>query len=331
MPDFPRIRRFAAVAALAGVVAVPAADAAQVTVTALDGSFAGSDGWTANSTCAPLCTVTNMIDAEVGASGPGSATVVYTTLGGLLGGLAAGTSTWTSPAFSWAGPTPSNATLSLARKAAIGGLLSVGGTVNSRLQLRDATAGTTTLLSSEAIPAADTSFVTRTLPVNPSLLQQGHSYRVLITTNLSAAALLSGIRVSYDDVVLTGTSETVASPGDAGGDKTAQPTATDPAAPVTGARGSTAQLRLASPRVLRFVPGRAVTLRVRATRAGQAVAGLVVTLRLGTETRRAVTGRNGYAAVRLTRRSQSALRVTFRAGSTTATTWVRAKLRTPAA
>jgi hypothetical protein len=325
MPSLPHIRRIVAVAALAGVVAVPAAEAAQVNVIALNGSFTGTDGWTANSFCAPLCTVTNMVDAGTGASDPGSATVVYTTLGGLLGGLASGTSTWTSPPFTWTGPAPSTATLSVARKAAISALLSVGGSVSSRLQLRDATAGTTTLLTAEAIPAADTAFVTRTSPVDPSLLQQGHSYHIVITTNLSAAALLSGIRVSYDDVVLTGTSVTGASSGDAGGDNAAQPVATNPAPPAPGGRDAAAQLRLASPRVLRFVPGRALTLRVRATRAGKAVAGVVVTLRLGVQTKRAVTGRNGYASVRLLRRSQAALRVTFRVGSTTAITWVRAK------
>ena len=54
MAALPRIRRIVAVAAVAALVAVPAAGATQFNVTALNGSFAGPDGWTANSSCAPL-------------------------------------------------------------------------------------------------------------------------------------------------------------------------------------------------------------------------------------------------------------------------------------
>ena len=98
----------------------------------LSSTFAnGAGGWTATSSCAPLCSVANTIDPGPGASGPGSATVIYTTLAGLLGGLASGTSTWTSPSFTWPGAAPDHATVSLARKAAIGGLLSAGGSASS--------------------------------------------------------------------------------------------------------------------------------------------------------------------------------------------------------
>ena len=101
-----------------------------------------------------------------------------------------------------------SASLTLQRKAAIGGLLTLGGTVNARVQLRDVTAGTITTLASEAISAADTSFGKHSLAIEPSLLEQGHSYRVVLTTNLAVAALLSGVRVSYDDVAITGSSPT---------------------------------------------------------------------------------------------------------------------------
>ena len=330
-----RIRRLVSAAALAALVAMPAGAAAtQVQVGGLNGDFAGgTDGWTASASCAPLCTVTNGFD-PTGASGPGSATVVYTTLGGLLGGLATGTSTWTSPSFTWTSPEPGSASLSLARKAAVGGLLTLGGTVNARVQLRDVTAGTITTLASEAISAADASFGKHALAIDPSLLEQGHSYRVLLTTNLAVAALLSGVRVSYDDVAITGvvadagsgdsggtggSGGTGTSGGD-GGENGSGPTAATPAGPAAAQA-----TRLAAPRVVRFTPGRAVTIRVRATRAGKPVKRLVITLRLGNATRHVATGRDGYASLKLTRQARAPLRITFRAGTATATTWARVR------
>ena len=172
---------------------------------AIESTFSGGAGnWTATSACAPLCTVTNTVDASSGASSPGSATVVYTTLGGLLGGLATGTSTWKSPSFTWSSATPGHATLSFARKAAVGSLLAVGGTASSRIQLDDLTTDTTTTVVTQGISAADSSFVTREQVIDPSLLKQSHAYSLLVTTNLSAAALLSNIRVAYDDISLVG-------------------------------------------------------------------------------------------------------------------------------
>jgi hypothetical protein len=330
-----RIRRLVFVAALAALVAVPASSgAAQFEVGGLNGGFAGgTDGWTPSASCAPLCTVTNGFD-PAGASGPGSATVVYATLGGLLGGLATGTSTWTSPSFTWTSAEPDSASLGLARKAVVGGLLTVGGTVSTRVQLRDITAGTTTTLAADAITTAEPSFGKHSLTIAPSLLEQGHSYRVLLTTNLAVAALLSGVRVSWDDVTITGvvadagtggsggmggTGGTGAT-GGSGGDNGS---GTTPAA-ASGAAAASALL-LTAPRVVHFTPGRALTIRVRATRAGKPVKRLAVTLRMGNATRRVSTGSNGYAALTLTRRDRAALRITFRSGAATAATWVRVR------
>jgi hypothetical protein len=328
-----RIRRLVSAAALAALLAVPGgAGAAQVEVAGLNGGFTGgTDGWSATAACAPLCSVTNGFD-PAGASAPGSASVVYTTLGGLLGGLASGTSTWTSPSFTWTSPEPGSATLSLARKAAVGGLLTLGGSVSARVQLRDVTAGTVATLASEAISSADTTFGKHSIAIAPSLLVPGHSYRVLLTTNLAVAALLGGVRVSYDDVAISGAvdddagspgsggSGSTGTTGDNGGTTGSGPAATSP----TGPAAATAT-RLAAPRVVRFTPGRAVTIRIRATRAGKPVRRLVVTLRMGKATRRVSTGRDGYASVKLTRRGRAPLRISFRAGASTATTWVRAR------
>ena len=74
---------------------------------------------------------------------------------------------------------------------------------------------------------------------------------------------------------------------------------------------------------MRFSPGRGVALRVRATRAGHPVTGLVVTMRMGKAVRRVDTGRDGYASLELLRRVRSPLRITFRAGSVSTTTWAR--------
>jgi hypothetical protein len=330
------IRRVVCVAALAATAVLPAAAAAtQVDVTALNGSFAsGSGGWSWTSSCAPLCTVTNTVDDGPGATTPGSATVVYTTLAGLLGGLASGTSTWTSPSFTWGDATPESAALVFARRASISSLLAVGGSATVRLQLRDLTSGTLTTLMTDGISAADASFSTHLLSIDPSLLRQDHSYRLLVTTNLAAAALLSNIRISFDDIGLTATIAAPASGGSSGtggtggtggsGDPVGSGVSGNPGAGGAGtpATGSTA-LRLTAAATVRFSPGRTVALRVRATRAGKAVSNLVVTLRMGTSLRRLTTGRDGYASLTLLRRVRSALRITYRAGAAGATTWAR--------
>jgi len=321
----PRIPRLLALATLVAAAFAPAqAGASAADAPALSSTFAdGADGWTATASCAPLCSVTNAVDPDSGASGPGSATVIYTTLAGLLGGLATGTSTWTSPSFTWPSAAPDHATVSLARKAAVSGLLAVGGSVSSRIQLDDLTAGSVTVIATDAISTADSSFVTRTVSLDPSLLEQAHSYRLRLTTNLSATALLSGIRMSYDDVSLSGTSSAPGT-GDAGGTGGNGGTGgTGPGATSPGAGGAPGALRLAAPAVLRFRRGQAVTLRVRATRNGKAVAHLVVTLGLAKRTRRISTGRDGSAAVRLKLPGGGPTRITFRAGTAVAITWAR--------
>ena len=313
-----RIHRTAYCAALAALVIAPAAAAAkQVEVAALDGTFAGgAGGWSATSSCAPLCSVTSAIDPGPGAGELGSASVTYTTLAGLLGGLASGTSTWTSPSFTWTDATPDSAVVTYARRAAIGGLLTAGGSASARVQLRDLTTGTVTTLASESISTAEASFGDESVAVRPSLLVQAHSYRLLLTTDLSAAALLGNIQVAYDDIDLTAA---VAAPESSGG--------SDPAgsggAGQSSRPGSTAAIQLVAARFVRYAPGRPITLRVRATRAGNAVAGVTVTLRFGATTRRLTTDGDGYAALRLTRRARVALRITFQAGSAGATTWMR--------
>jgi hypothetical protein len=325
-----RIRRIACLAALAAAAAQPAAAAAgAVDVPAINGTFAGgAGGWTSTSACAPLCTVTNAVDTGSGASTPGSATVIYTTLAGLLGSLASGTSTWTSPSFTWTGATPDSATVSFARKAAISGLLTVGGSASARVQLHDLTAGTTTTLLSDEISAADASFVTRAPAIEPSLLKPAHSYRLLLTTNLAVAALLSDIRVSYDDVTLSASiassgGSTGGTGGTGGTGTTGGSGGTDPGGTPPAGRGANAALRLLAPDVVRFTSGHALRVRVRATRAGKAVSRIVVTLRMGKTTRRLSTGGDGYASIRLVRRGRASIRITFQAGAATAITWAR--------
>jgi hypothetical protein len=327
---FRRIAFAAVIGALA--VAPAAAQATQIDVTAINGSFAtGDGGWTSTAACAPLCTVTNSIDSGTGASTPGSATVAYSTLAGLLGGLASGTSTWTSPGFTWVAATPDSAVITFARKASISNLLAAGGSTTVRVMVRDQTTSTTTTVASDSLSTADASFSTRSLTIDPALLREGHSYRLLVTTNLSAAALLSNIRVSYDDIAL---SATVASTGPGGttgsggsGDPTGNggsPTTSGSGTNTgtgTGTKATRAPLRLTAVRIVRYAPGSRLALRVRATRGGKPVAKLAITLRAGGTVFRLVTGRKGYATIGLLRRARTALRLTFSAGGATATTW----------
>ena len=125
--------------------------------------------------------------------------------------------------------------------------------------------------------------------------------------------------MAYDDITLTATvavQDAASGGGGAGGPGDA------PATPATAAAARTA-LRLISPRVVRFAPGRPFTLRVRASRAGTAVGRLAVVVRVGATVRRVMTGRDGSVLIRLVRRDRTALRVTFRAGSATASTLLR--------
>jgi hypothetical protein len=324
-PPF-RIPRFLVPAALAAAAFAPApAGASEGDVPALAATFAnGAGGWVATSSCAPLCSVANTIDPGPGASDPGSATVIYTTLAGLLGGLASGTSTWTSPSFTWTGAAPDHATVSLARKASISGLLSVGGSASCRIQLEDLTSGALATVADESISTADPAFVTRTMALDPSLLKAAHSYRLRLTTNLSAAALLSGIRVAYDDVRLSGTTDAPATGNESGGDGGTTGTGGGNPAVTSPKSGSApSALRLLAPAGVRFTRGRPLTVRVRATRAGKAAGHLVITLRVASTARRITTGRDGTASFTLTLRGRRAARITFRAGAAVATTWAR--------
>ena len=155
----------------------------------------GRSGWTSTPSCAPLCSVANAVDPNAGASEPGSAAVIYTSLGGLLGGLAAGTSTWTSPSFTWTNAPP----------GACHPLVRAQGRDRrppQRGRQRPPASSCTTsppVISrrsrAERSPPPRARSSRQTFAVDPGLLRTGHAYRLLITTSLPAAALLSGIRV----------------------------------------------------------------------------------------------------------------------------------------
>ena len=207
-------------------------------------------------------------------------------------------------------------------------MLAVGGTASSRIQLDDLTTDTTTTVVTQGISAADSSFVTREQVIDPSLLKQSHSYSLLVTTNLSAAALLSNIRVAYDDISLVGSVEQggaggtggTGAPGDSGGTGGAGGTGTAAPGGSTGA----AALRLSAPRVVRFQRGRSLTLRVRAARAGKAVGHLAIAVRIADDDPPRITGRNGVATLKVSLKGAGPVRITFRAGAARATTWARA-------
>ena len=202
-----RLRPLALAVAIVAAAAAPASAAAtEVAVPALDATFAaGPEGWTSTSSCAPLCSVANAVDPNAGASEPGSAAVIYTSLGGPARRPRGRHEHLDVAELHLDERAPVHATLSFARRAAIGGLLNVGGSASARVQLHDLTSGDLTTIASGALSTAEGSFVPQAFTVDPGLLRTGHAYRLLITTSLSAAALLSGIRVAYDDIALTAT------------------------------------------------------------------------------------------------------------------------------
>jgi hypothetical protein len=64
-------------------------------------------------------------------------------------------------------------------------------------------------------------------------------------------------------------------------------------------------------------------VRVRVTRAGEAAVNVVVTARLGRLRRTLRTDARGYASVRLVRRTRVAAPLRLRAGTSSATAWLR--------
>ena len=145
----------------------------------------GPEGWTATSSCAPLCSVTNAVDPDAGASGPGSATVIYTTLGGLLGGLAVGHE-HLDVAELHLDERRAGQRVALAR-AQGGDRRPAGGRRHGQLARpaarpddRDRHDARERGASRPRRPRSSP----HTLAVDPSLLRQGHAYRLLITTNL---------------------------------------------------------------------------------------------------------------------------------------------------
>ena len=301
---------------------------------AIESTFSGGAGnWTATSACAPLCTVTNTVDASSGASSPGSATVVYTTLGGLLGGLATGTSTWKSPSFTWSSATPGHATLSFARKAAVSSLLAVGGSASSRIQLDDLTTDTTTTVVTQGISAADTSFVTHE-QVDRSVAAEAVA---LLQPARDDESLGRGAAEQHPRRLRRHQPRRLGRAGRLGGTGGTGGTGDDgrhgghgrPAARTAAPGGARRPLRCGSsaPRVVRFQRGRSLTLRVRAARAGKAVGHLAIAVRVGNTTRRASTGRNGVATLKVSLKGAGPVRITFRAGAARATTWARAGTR----
>jgi hypothetical protein len=74
---------------------------------------------------------------------------------------------------------------------------------------------------------------------------------------------------------------------------------------------------------VRFTPGKPFRVRLRATRSGNAVGRLVVTARVGTAQRRVRTDARGYATLRLVRATSTPVRLRLRAGTASATAWLR--------
>ena len=133
----------------------------------------GTGGWTSTSSCAPLCSVTNAFDParrERPRLGDGRSTRRWPA-------CSAASRPARAPGRRRASPgrarSPSSATLSLARKAAIGGLLAVGGTATARVQLRDLTTGRRRRSRNEWISTAEASFATHIARDRPVAARAG--------------------------------------------------------------------------------------------------------------------------------------------------------------
>jgi hypothetical protein len=324
-------------AALAACLALAAgAGAATIHSDPADGTFVnGYGGWTNTSSCGVLCTVTNSHDTA-GASTPGSLKTAYTTTVGVLTTVT-GTSTFSSPDFTWNGASPDAASLTFARKASIAGLLASSGTAASEVAIVDDTSATTTVVVNEPLTVSDTAFLTRTLAVPPSVLASGDSYHLEITTSFSApASVLGNNSVNYDDVALGTTTADPAggflvpdSTGQNGGGSGANGTngtGTDGTNGANGTNGTNGgiktpaakkkvvSIRLVAARKATYARGHVLTLKVRALRSKTAVKSLAITVKAGGKSYRLVTSKTGYATLRL-KPTAKTLKVAYRVGN----------------
>jgi hypothetical protein len=223
---------FCAVVAAFAII-VPAASAATsdyhpTTDSRTFGTTAG--GWTGATVLNPaLCIIpgvtcpasTDSFVASGGAGGPSDG-YIRTSLSGIAGVLTTTNSTWQSPAFTYngvAGATPATVNFSMDRRANVASLLTLLGSANYTVSLRDITASTTVAVSGPTTVTNQPTWAsTASVAVAPAALTIGDSYQIRIVSQANLpVAVLPSVTFDYDNVLLRAATAPVGTDGDGDG------------------------------------------------------------------------------------------------------------------
>lgn len=210
-----RKRLYCAALALAlGLVAAPAAPAAQELYPPADGEQSlngGPAGYTASTDsrgpCVSLSLCPTVINEHRPDGGVRNSGHLRTSLSSLAGVEAVSIGRWTGPAFVYrgvAGEEPDNLRLRISRRAEVSTLLAVEGnsaTYSVDLVPTDGGAAVSAIERESLAGAED--FVERSAGVDTASMKLGQSYRIRITTRYETGAqVFPGASADYDDVSL---------------------------------------------------------------------------------------------------------------------------------
>ncbi|HEX4482682.1 MAG TPA: hypothetical protein VH081_02745 [Solirubrobacteraceae bacterium] len=202
---FPR--RFTAVAhakailtttaALATTVLIlaPSALATTPVVVPAGGDFEQTPlAYSTQASCGLLCRIATSRQAE------GSNHYLHTEFESLLGviGTDAGTSTITSPQFTWTKSTPGAVTFAIERRSSLSGLIGINSGASLAVVLVDDTSTTTTTVLSEELSSSQATFAPVSVTVPAADIADGHSYHLVITE--SFRSLLGAVGAGSVDI-----------------------------------------------------------------------------------------------------------------------------------
>jgi Ca2+-binding RTX toxin-like protein len=183
---------------------LPSTRAEGVTSSGILRGWAGSPSTACDAVSGLVCNTIGAYEPAVG-NPPGSISARMSVLLN-LGGTFEGTTTWTSPAFTVpAGQAVTGATFAYDRQLTAGGLLSLAPESAVTVKLVDQAGGDVTLLG-ETLTTADSTFTTKGVGAPAGAVVDGHTYRLLITTETTTQTASLGItgqeNTRFDNVVL---------------------------------------------------------------------------------------------------------------------------------
>jgi Ca2+-binding RTX toxin-like protein len=201
------LRRGILLAVTAGLVAVPAANAATYPVAGGNGFDSNAEGWTGvTATCSPnagsLCTEENLYSGTQG-NPPGS---IESRMDVIVNGGTVFTAqgTWRSPSFE--ANANGSGTMKYDRRLEVSGLNSLNPGASVEVVLVNESTGDSQSVGSEGLTSANSAFVTRTIAVPDETLSVGDSYHLELRTTTSTSqaqvGLTGSVSTRFDNVAL---------------------------------------------------------------------------------------------------------------------------------